>query len=142
MVLKIDFTALHEVRADWCGIAVTLFINWAVKPFSMALLGWFFVGQLFAPLLPAADVSPYIVGLILLAPAPCTAMVFVWSNLVAGEPHFTLSQVAPNDFILVFAFAPFVGLLLGLSATVVPWQTLLLSVVRIVLATRRWYEGT
>jgi arsenite transporter len=129
MLLKIDFAALHEVRAHWRGIAVTLFINWAVKPFSMALFGWLFIGQLFAPLLPAGDIPSYIAGLILLAAAPCTAMVFVWSNLVAGEPHFTLSQVALNDSIMVVAFAPLVGLLLGLSAIVVPWQTLLLSVV-------------
>jgi ACR3 family arsenite transporter len=129
MLLKIDFAALHEVRAHWRGMAVTLFINWAVKPFSMALLGWLFIGQLFASLLPEADIQSYIAGLILLAAAPCTAMVFVWSNLVAGEPHFTLSQVALNDSIMVFAFAPLVGLLLGLSAIVVPWQTLLLSVV-------------
>jgi arsenite transporter len=129
MLLKIDFAALHEVRAHWRGMAVTLFINWAVKPFSMALLGWLFIGQLFAPLLPQTDIPSYIAGLILLAAAPCTAMVFVWSNLVAGEPHFTLSQVALNDSIMVFAFAPLVGLLLGLSAIVVPWQTLLLSVV-------------
>jgi ACR3 family arsenite transporter len=142
MLLKIDFAALHEVRAHWRGIAVTLFINWAVKPFSMALLGWLFIGQLFAPLLPAADIPSYIAGLILLAAAPCTAMVFVWSNLVAGEPHFTLSQVALNDSIMVFAFAPLVGLLLGLSAIVVPWQTLLLSVVLYivvpVLAAQLW----
>jgi ACR3 family arsenite transporter len=129
MLLRIDFTALHEVRAHWRGIAVTLVINWAVKPFSMALLGWLFIGQLFAPLLPVSDIPSYIAGLILLAVAPCTAMVFVWSSLVAGEPHFTLSQVALNDSIMVFAFAPLVGLLLGLSAIVVPWQTLLLSVV-------------
>jgi arsenite transporter len=135
MLLKIDFAALHEVRAHWRGIAVTLFINWAVKPFSMALFGWLFIGQLFAPLLPAGDIPSYIAGLILLAAAPCTAMVFVWSNLVAGEPHFTLSQVALNDSIMVVAFAPLVGLLLGLSAIVVPWQTLLLSVV---LAAQLW----
>jgi ACR3 family arsenite transporter len=142
MLLKIDFAALHEVRAHWRGMAVTLFINWAVKPFSMALLGWLFIGQLFAPLLPDADIPSYIAGLILLAAAPCTAMVFVWSNLVAGEPHFTLSQVALNDSIMVFAFAPLVGLLLGLSAIVVPWQTLLLSVVLYivvpVLAAQLW----
>lgn len=142
MLLKIDFAALHEVRTHWRGIAVTLFINWAVKPFSMALLGWLFIGQLFAPLLPTADIPSYIAGLILLAAAPCTAMVFVWSNLVAGEPHFTLSQVALNDSIMVFAFAPLVGLLLGLSAIVVPWQTLLLSVVLYivvpVLAAQLW----
>jgi ACR3 family arsenite transporter len=142
MLLKIDFTALHEVRAHWRGIAVTLFINWAVKPFSMALLGWLFIGQLFAPLLQPGEIPSYIAGLILLAAAPCTAMVFVWSNLVAGEPHFTLSQVALNDSIMVFAFAPLVGLLLGLSAIVVPWQTLLLSVVLYivvpVLAAQLW----
>jgi len=129
MLLKIDFAALHEVREHWRGIAVTLFINWAVKPFSMALLGWILIGQLFAPLLPESDIQSYIAGLILLAAAPCTAMVFVWSNLVSGEPHFTLSQVALNDSIMVFAFAPLVGLLLGLSAIVVPCQTLLLAVV-------------
>jgi arsenite transporter len=142
MLLKIDFAALHEVRAHWRGIAVTLFINWAVKPFSMALLGWLFIGQLFVPLLQPGEGPSYIAGLILLAAAPCTAMVFVWSNLVAGEPHFTLSQVALNDSIMVFAFAPLVGLLLGLSAIVVPWQTLLLSVVLYivvpVLAAQLW----
>jgi arsenite transporter len=142
MLLKIDFAALHEVRAHWRGIAVTLFINWAVKPFSMALFGWLFIGQLFAPLLPAGDIPSYIAGLILLAAAPCTAMVFVWSNLVAGEPHFTLSQVVLNNSIMVFAFAPLVGLLLGLSAIIVPWQTLLLSVVLYivvpVLAAQLW----
>jgi len=142
MLLKIDFAALHEVRTHWRGIAVTLLINWAVKPFSMALLGWLFIGQLFAPLLPASEVASYIAGLILLAAAPCTAMVFVWSNLVAGEPHFTLSQVALNDVIMVFAFAPLVGMLLGLSAIVVPWRTLLLSVVLYivvpVLAAQLW----
>jgi arsenite transporter len=142
MLLKIDFAALHEVRAHWRGIAVTLFINWAVKPFSMALFGWLFIGQLFAPLLPAGEIPSYIAGLILLAAAPCTAMVFVWSNLVAGEPYFTLSQVALNDSIMVVAFAPLVGLLLGLSAIAVPWQTLLLSVVLYivvpVLAAQLW----
>ena len=112
----------------WRGIGVTLFINWAVKPFSMALLGWFFIGWLFRPYLPADQIDSYIAGLILLAAAPCTAMVFVWSNLSDGEPHFTLSQVALNDAIMVFAFAPIVGLLLGLSAITVPWETLLLSV--------------
>jgi arsenite transporter len=129
MLLKIDFVSLHEVRRHWRGIGVTLFINWAVKPFSMALLGWLFIGGLFAPLLPANEIGSYIAGLILLAAAPCTAMVFVWSSLVEGEPHFTLSQVALNDTIMVVAFAPLVGLLLGLSSIIVPWQTLLLSVV-------------
>jgi len=128
MLLKIDFTALGEVRQHWRGIGVTLFINWAVKPFSMALLGWLFVGWLFRPYLPADQIESYIAGLILLAAAPCTAMVFVWSNLVEGEPHFTLSQVALNDAIMVVAFAPIVGLLLGISAITVPWDTLLLSV--------------
>jgi ACR3 family arsenite efflux pump ArsB len=116
-------------KEHWRGIGVTLFINWAVKPFSMALLGWLFIGWLFRPYLPADQIDSYIAGLILLAAAPCTAMVFVWSNLSDGEPHFTLSQVALNDVIMVFAFAPIVGLLLGLSAITVPWQTLLLSVV-------------
>ncbi len=129
MLLKIDFAALHRVKAHWRGVAVTLFINWGVKPFSMALLGWIFIRHLFAPWLPAAQVDSYIAGLILLAAAPCTAMVFVWSNLSDGEPHFTLSQVALNDLIMVFAFAPIVGLLLGLSSIHVPWATLFLSVV-------------
>jgi len=128
MLLKIDFGALGEVRQHWRGIGVTLFINWAVKPFSMALLGWIFVGWLFRPYLPASQIDSYIAGLILLAAAPCTAMVFVWSSLVDGEPHFTLSQVALNDAIMVIAFAPIVGLLLGISAITVPWDTLLLSV--------------
>lgn len=129
MLLKIDFAALHEVGRHWRGIGVTLFINWAVKPFSMALLGWLFIGWLFRPHLPADQVDSYIAGLIILAAAPCTAMVFVWSNLTKGEPHFTLSQVALNDAIMVVAFAPIVGLLLGLSAITVPWDTLVLSVV-------------
>lgn len=129
MLLKIDFSALHEVKQHWKGIGVTLFINWLVKPFSMALLGWLFIRVLFANWLPAEQIDSYIAGLILLAAAPCTAMVFVWSNLSAGEPHFTLSQVALNDVIMVFAFAPLVGLLLGMSAITVPWDTLLLSVV-------------
>lgn len=128
MLIKIDFAALGKVREHWRGIGVTLFINWAVKPFSMAALGWLFVGYLLKPYLPADQINSYIAGLILLAAAPCTAMVFVWSNLTRGEPHFTLSQVALNDTIMVFAFAPIVGLLLGLSAITVPWQTLLLSV--------------
>ena len=128
MLLKIDFGALGQVREHWRGVGVTLFINWAVKPFSMALLGWLFVGNLFAPWLPADQITSYIAGLIILAAAPCTAMVFVWSSLSDGEPHFTLSQVAVNDVIMVFAFAPIVGLLLGLSAITVPWETLFLSV--------------
>lgn len=128
MLVKIDFTALREVTQHWRGIGVTLFVNWAVKPFSMALLGWLFIGYLFRPLLPADQIDSYIAGLILLAAAPCTAMVFVWSNLTKGEPHFTLSQVALNDAIMIVAFAPIVALLLGLSAITVPWQTLLLSV--------------
>jgi ACR3 family arsenite transporter len=129
MLVKIDFAALARVREHWRGIGVTLFINWAVKPFSMAALGWLFVGTLFRPYLPPDQISSYIAGLIILAAAPCTAMVFVWSNLTKGEPHFTLSQVALNDTIMVFAFAPIVGLLLGLSAITVPWGTLVLSVV-------------
>jgi ACR3 family arsenite transporter len=128
MLLKIDFRALAQVREHWRGIGVTLFVNWAVKPFSMALLGWLFVATLFRPYLPAEQIPSYIAGLILLAAAPCTAMVFVWSNLTEGEPHFTLSQVALNDVIMIVAFAPIVGLLLGLSAITVPWDTLLLSV--------------
>ncbi len=129
MLIKIDFAALSRVREHWRGIGVTLFINWAVKPFSMAALGWFFIGYLFRPYLPAGQIDSYIAGLIILAAAPCTAMVFVWSNLTKGEPHFTLSQVALNDSIMVFAFAPIVGLLLGLSSITVPWDTLVLSVV-------------
>lgn len=129
MLLKIDLTALGEVRQHWRGIGVTLFINWAVKPFSMALLGWLFIGWLFRDWLPAGQIDSYIAGLILLAAAPCTAMVFVWSHLLDGEPHFTLSQVALNDSIMVVAFAPIVGLLLGLSSITVPWATLILSVV-------------
>lgn len=128
MLVKIDFAALSKVKEHWRGIGVTLFINWAVKPFSMALLGWVFIGWLFKPYLPADQINSYIAGLILLAAAPCTAMVFVWSNLSDGEPHFTLSQVALNDVIMIFAFAPLVALLLGLSAITVPWQTLFLSV--------------
>ncbi len=133
MLVKIDFAALSGVTKHWRGIGVTLIVNWAVKPFSMALLGWLFVGWLFRPLLPADQIESYIAGLILLAAAPCTAMVFVWSNLTKGEPHFTLTQVALNDAIMVVAFAPIVGLLLGLSAITVPWQTLVLSVVLYIL---------
>lgn len=129
MLVKVDFTALHEVRQHVRGIGVTLFINWLVKPFSMALLGWLFIRHLFAPYLPADQIDSYIAGLILLAAAPCTAMVFVWSRLSKGDPLFTLSQVALNDTIMVFAFAPIVGLLLGISAISVPWDTLLTSVV-------------
>jgi ACR3 family arsenite transporter len=128
MLLKIDLGALGQVKEHWRGIAVTVGINWLVKPFSMALLGWIFISHLFRPDLPADQIDSYIAGLILLAVAPCTAMVFVWSNLVEGEPHFTLSQVALNDSIMVIAFAPIVALLLGLSSITVPWNTLLLSV--------------
>ncbi|CAO4144842.1 ACR3 family arsenite efflux transporter [Methylorubrum aminovorans] len=128
MLLKIDFAALRGVGRHWRGIGVTLFINWAIKPFSMAALAWLFLGLLFRPSLPAEQIDSYIAGLIILAAAPCTAMVFVWSNLTRGEPHFTLSQVALNDAIMVVAFAPIVGLLLGLSAITVPWGTLVLSV--------------
>lgn len=133
MLLKVDFRALHHVKEHWRGMGVTLFINWAVKPFSMALLAWLFIRWLFAPLLPAEQIDSYVAGLILLAAAPCTAMVFVWSNLSGGEPHFTLSQVALNDLIMIFAFAPIVGLLLGLSAITIPWDTLLLSVMLYIL---------
>ena len=129
MLLKVDFGALHQVRSHWRGIGVTLFVNWAVKPFSMALLGWIFIRHLFAPYLPADQLDSYIAGLILLAAAPCTAMVFVWSRLTNGNALFTLSQVALNDTIMVFAFAPLVALLLGLSAITVPWDTLITSVV-------------
>jgi ACR3 family arsenite transporter len=129
MLVKVDFGALHEVRQHIKGIGVTLFVNWLVKPFSMALLGWFFIRYLFAPLLPADQIDSYIAGLILLAAAPCTAMVFVWSRLTNGHPLFTLSQVALNDAIMVVAFAPLVAFLLGLSAIIVPWDTLMTSVV-------------
>lgn len=128
MLLRVDFSALREVGRHWRGIGVTLFINWAVKPFSMALLAWLFLDVLFRPLLPAQEIESYIAGLILLAAAPCTAMVFVWSNLTRGDANFTLSQVALNDAIMIVAFAPIVGLLLGLSAIIVPWSTLGLSV--------------
>jgi ACR3 family arsenite transporter len=148
MLLKVDFSALHRVATHWKGIGVTLFVNWGVKPFSMALLAWFFVGEVFTPWLPPAQIDSYIAGLILLAAAPCTAMVFVWSHLTRGEPHFTLTQVALNDVIMIFAFAPIVGLLLGLSAITVPWETLLLSVLLFIVVplaaasfTRRWLLG-
>ena len=129
MLLKVDFGSLSQVRQHWRGIGVTLFVNWAVKPFSMALLGWIFIRHVFAPYLPADQADSYIAGLILLAAAPCTAMVFVWSRLTGGHPLFTLSQVALNDAIMVFAFAPIVALLLGLSSILVPWDTLVTSVV-------------
>ncbi|MHB8493658.1 MAG: ACR3 family arsenite efflux transporter [Casimicrobiaceae bacterium] len=133
MLLKVDFGALHEVTRHARGIGVTLFINWAVKPFSMALLAWIFIRHVFAAWLPANQIDSYIAGLILLAAAPCTAMVFVWSNLSGGDPNFTLSQVALNDTIMLFAFAPIVALLLGLSAITVPWATLVISVVLYIL---------
>jgi ACR3 family arsenite transporter len=129
MLVKVDFGALHEVKQHVRGIGVTLFVNWLVKPFSMAFLGWLFIRHLFADYLPADQLDSYIAGLILLAAAPCTAMVFVWSRLTNGDPLFTLSQVAVNDLIMVFAFAPLVAFLLGLSAITVPWDTLLTSVV-------------
>jgi ACR3 family arsenite transporter len=129
MLVKVDFGAVHEVRQHVRGIGVTLFVNWLVKPFSMAFLGWLFIRNWFAPYLPADQLDSYIAGLILLAAAPCTAMVFVWSRLTHGDPLFTLSQVALNDTIMVFAFAPLVGFLLGLSAITVPWDTLITSVV-------------
>ncbi|HVJ54315.1 MAG TPA: ACR3 family arsenite efflux transporter [Aliidongia sp.] len=133
MLLKIDLAALGQVARHWRGVGVTLFVNWAVKPFSMAALGWLFVGYLFRPYLPAGQIDSYIAGLILLAAAPCTAMVFVWSNLLDGEPHFTLSQVALNDAIMLVAFAPIVALLLGISSIAVPWPTLILSVLLYIL---------
>ena len=129
MLLKIDFGVLHQVKKHWRGIGVTLFVNWGVKPFSMAFLGWLFIRHVFADYLPQDQLDSYIAGLILLAAAPCTAMVFVWSRLVNGEPLFTLSQVALNDAIMVFAFAPLVALLLGVASIAVPWDTLLVSVV-------------
>jgi len=145
MLLRVDFGAMREVRQHWRGIGVTLFINWAVKPFSMALLGWFFLRHVFVDWLPADQIDSYMAGLILLAAAPCTAMVFVWSHLCRGDANFTLSQVALNDAIMVVAFAPLVALLLGLSAITVPWDTLALSVVlyilvpiAIAIVLRRW----
>jgi ACR3 family arsenite transporter len=145
MLLKVDFGALHQVRQHWRGIGVTLFVNWAVKPFSMALLGWIFVRHVFSPYLPAGQSDSYIAGLILLAAAPCTAMVFVWSRLTGGHPLFTLSQVALNDTIMVFAFAPIVALLLGLSAITVPWDTLITSVLLYivipVVVAQAWRRG-
>jgi ACR3 family arsenite transporter len=129
MLIKVDFNALRDVRSHARGIGVTLFINWLVKPFSMALLGVFFIKHLFAPYLPASQLDSYIAGLILLAAAPCTAMVFVWSRLSNGDPLFTLSQVALNDAIMIFAFAPLVAFLLGVSAITVPWATLMTSVI-------------
>lgn len=128
MLVKIDFSTLGQVRRHWRGISVTLIVNWAIKPFTMAVMAWFFIGWLFLPWLPAEQINSYIAGLILLGAAPCTAMVFVWSNLTKGDPLFTLSQVTVNDLVMVFAFAPIVALLLGMSAITVPWQTLLLSV--------------
>jgi ACR3 family arsenite transporter len=133
MLLKIDLAALKEVKEHWRGIMTTVGVNWLVKPFSMALLAWIFISHLFRPYLPADQIDSYIAGLILLAAAPCTAMVFVWSNLVDGEPHFTLSQVALNDTIMIVAFAPIVALLLGLSSITVPWDTLMISVVLYIL---------
>ena len=145
MLVKIDFSALNQVTRHWRGIGITLFINWAVKPFTMAFLGWLFVRHVFAPYLPADQLDSYIAGLILLAAAPCTAMVFVWSRLTQGDPYFTLSQVALNDAIMIVAFAPIVGLLLGLSSISVPWDTLLVSVVLYIIVPvilaqiwRRW----
>ena len=128
MLLKIDFGALHQIKDHLKGIGVTLTINWLVKPFSMAFLAWLFIRMLFASWLPADQIDSYIAGLILLAAAPCTAMVFVWSRLTNGDPYFTLSQVALNDVIMIFAFAPVVGLLLGISSITVPWATLITSV--------------
>ncbi len=145
MLLRVDFGAMRQLGQHWKGIGVTLFINWAVKPFSMALLGWLFLRHVFADWLPAGQIDSYIAGLILLAAAPCTAMVFVWSNLCRGDANFTLSQVALNDAIMVVAYAPVVALLLGLSAITVPWDTLLLSVglyivapVLVAALLRRW----
>jgi ACR3 family arsenite transporter len=128
MLMKIDFAAVREVGTHWRGMSVTLFANWAVKPFSMAVLGWIFIGWLFAPFLPSDQIDSYIAGLILLGAAPCTAMVFVWSNLTRGDAPFTLTQVALNDAVMVLAFAPIVAILLGVSSIIVPWDTLLISV--------------
>ncbi|PKR58056.1 ACR3 family arsenite efflux transporter [Thalassospira lohafexi] len=133
MLMKVDFKALHEVGKQWRGIGVTLGVNWLIKPFSMAALGWLFIGVLFRPLLPEAEIESYIAGLILLGAAPCTAMVFIWSNLTKGDANFTLSQVALNDTIMIFAFAPIVALLLGISAITIPWETLTISVVAFIV---------
>ena len=133
MLMKIDFASIHEVKDQKAGIGITLFVNWAVKPFTMAALGWLFIRHVFAPYLPADQIDSYIAGLILLGAAPCTAMVFVWSNLCRGNANFTISQVALNDLVMVFAFAPIVALLLGVSAIPVPWDTLLLSVVMYII---------
>ena len=141
MLLRIDLAALGQVGRHWRGISVTLLINWAVKPFSMALLAWVFIGWLFRPLLPADQIDSYIAGLIILAAAPCTAMVFVWSALVKGEPHFTLSQVALNDAVMLVAFGPIVALLLGLAAITVPWDTLALSVLLYVVVPAAIAQG-
>ena len=129
MLMKINFSTIREVGGQKAGIGITLFVNWAIKPFTMAALGWLFIGYVFRPWLPAEQIDSYIAGLILLGAAPCTAMVFVWSNLCQGNANFTISQVALNDFVMVFAFAPIVALLLGVSAIPIPWDTLLLSVV-------------
>ena len=128
MLMKVDVRAMHKIHEQWRGIGVTIFVNWAIKPFSMAVLGVFFIGYLFHGWLPPDQINSYIAGLIILAAAPCTAMVFVWSNLCGGDPRFTLAQVAINDGIMIFAFAPIVGMLLGLSSIIVPWKTLLVSV--------------
>ena len=133
MLMKVDFKALHEVGKQWRGIGVTVGVNWLIKPFTMAALGWLFIGVLFRPLLPEAEIESYIAGLILLGAAPCTAMVFVWSNLTKGDANFTLSQVALNDTIMIFAFAPIVALLLGISAITIPWETLTISVVAFIV---------
>lgn len=133
MLMKVDFSAIDQVKAHWRGIGVTLFVNWLIKPFSMALLAYLFIKGWFAPYLPAENIDSYIAGLILLAAAPCTAMVFVWSRLTNGNPIFTLTQVALNDLIMLFAFAPLVALLLGLSAITVPWLTLFTSVLMYIL---------
>jgi ACR3 family arsenite transporter len=144
MLLKVDFSAMGQLRQHVRGIGVTLFVNWAVKPFSMALLAWIFIKGLFADWLPADQLDAYVAGLILLAAAPCTAMVFVWSRLSDGDPNFTLTQVALNDTIMIFAFAPIVGLLLGISSITVPWSTLFLSVLLYIVlpvAFGQWWRG-
>ncbi|MBO6771382.1 MULTISPECIES: ACR3 family arsenite efflux transporter [unclassified Thalassospira] len=133
MLMKVDFGALHEVGRQWRGIGVTLGVNWLIKPFTMAALGWLFIGFLFRPLLPEAQIESYVAGLILLGAAPCTAMVFVWSHLTKGDANFTLTQVALNDTIMIFAFAPIVALLLGISAITIPWETLTISVVAFIV---------
>lgn len=133
MMIQVDFSAVKDVGRKPKGIILTLLINWLIKPFSMALLGWLFFKVLFAGWVDPQSATEYIAGMILLGVAPCTAMVFVWSQLTKGDPNYTLVQVSINDIIMIFAFAPITALLLGVTEVVVPWETLILSVVLYVL---------